>query len=218
MGITVPNRWRTEEAGQALPFVPGWVVAVSVLGTVAIGSGAFFLSATNQAQAALSAFPPERAWVWPLIVDGMIVVGTVAVVALRPYGRRAVVFPWCLLIVGSIVSVMTNSYSAVNSTGDAASAVAAGLIAAVPPLVLLAMTHLTVELARRSRRRSAPGVVVTGPPRHAAGAPAAALLRQAGYTNRQIAEQLGIHPSTVGRWLTDGERDGDEPGNQFARQ
>lgn len=189
-----------------------WVVVVSVLGTVAIGAGAFFLSATNQAAAALAAFPPERAWVWPLIVDGMIVVANVAVVALRPYGRRAVVFPWCLLIAGALVSVTTNSYASIEGSASAAPAIVAGLIAAVPPLLLLAMTHLTVELARR-RRVPAPALVVSGPPRAADGAPAAARLREAGLSKTQIAHQLGVHPSTVGRWLN--ELDGlEEPAYQ----
>lgn len=198
-----------EQEKRATP-VPRWVVVVSVIGTVLIAGGAFYLSATNQAQAALIAFPPERAWVWPLAVDGMIVVGNVAVVALRPHGRRAVAFPWLLLIAGSLVSVLTNSYSSIAAAESSASAVVAGLIAAVPPLVLLAMTHLTVELARRARLApsalSAEAEQVAGPPRQATGAPAAARLRELGLSNREIAERLGIHPSTVGRWLADPER------------
>jgi CRP-like cAMP-binding protein len=140
----------------------------------------------------------------------MIVVGNVAVVALRPHGRRAIVFPWCLLVAGSLVSVLTNSYSAVIAQAETAHALAAGLIAAVPPLVLLAMTHLTVELARRSRAsrrdRAPEPAPVTGPPRQADGAPAANRLRELGLSNREIAEHLGIHPSTVGRWLADDAR------------
>ncbi len=56
-----------------------WVVAASIGGTVLLGAGAFWLSFTALADLAHRAgTPAELAWVWPLIVDGIIVIATMS--------------------------------------------------------------------------------------------------------------------------------------------
>ncbi|MFC4245005.1 DUF2637 domain-containing protein [Gryllotalpicola reticulitermitis] len=235
--------------------VPRWVLGVSMAGTGLIDVGAFWLSATaltNLAQRAGLAW--FEAWMWPVIVDGMMIVSTVAIVALRPHGRRAVAYPWMLLIAGSGVSVVANTAHALVTRAGSLPAPLAGLMAAVPPLVLLASTHLTVELARRSGRPEIP-VAAAAPTAQAmpaekllpaspraralSGAPTSAdltalvarppvsveapaseiepakrtekelerrrrarQLRTQGLSNAQIAAELGVHKSTVGRWLS----------------
>jgi hypothetical protein len=132
--------------------VPAWVIAAAVGGTVLIALGAFWLSfvaLTDLAQQA--GIPAGQAWVWPLIVDGLIVVSTVAVVVLTPYGRRAIAYPWTLLLTGAAVSVWGNASHAVLAADTQLPSSLAAVISAVPPLVLLAITHLTVELTRRTR-------------------------------------------------------------------
>src|SRR5699024_963588 len=89
---------------------------------------------------------PGQAWIWPLLVDGLIVVSTIAVVALD--GRRGAWYPWALLICGALVSVAANALHAVVATDASVPAMLAATVAAVPPLVLLASTHLTVVLTR----------------------------------------------------------------------
>ena len=60
-----------------------WAGRTAVVGTVFIALGAFWLSFTALADlAARSGVDRGQAWAWPLIVDGIIVVATVAVVAL----------------------------------------------------------------------------------------------------------------------------------------
>jgi hypothetical protein len=116
-------------------------------------------------------------------------------------------------------------------------AVLAALVAAVPPVVLVATTHLTVQhthrpmpaataglalradmpalhadhaergaqgSATRGRPRELPGAVVAAHDERDAGEAVREALRlreHGGLTNRQIAARLGVHPSTVGRWL-----------------
>ena len=81
-----------------------WTVITSVAGTVFVAAGAFWLSFTALADLALrSGIGAGQAWAWPLIVDGVIVVSTVAVVALA--GEKAAWYPWTLLIGGAAVSV-----------------------------------------------------------------------------------------------------------------
>ena len=81
-----------------------WAGRTAVVGTVFIALGAFWLSFTALADlAARSGVDRGQAWAWPLIVDGIIVVATVAVVALA--GQRSAWYPWSLLVGGALVSV-----------------------------------------------------------------------------------------------------------------
>lgn len=124
-----------------------WAVWTAVAGTVFIAIGAFWLSFTSLADlAARSGIGAGQAWAWPLIVDGIIVVATVAVVALA--GQKAAWYPWALLIGGAVVSVTANALHAIVAADADVPAVLAAAIAAVPPVVLLAITHLTVILTR----------------------------------------------------------------------
>jgi hypothetical protein len=219
-----------------------WAVVTAVSGTVVIAAGAFWLSFTALVDlAARSGVGAGQAWAWPLIVDGIIVVATVAVVALA--GQKTAWYPWALLIGGAAVSVAANAIHAVVAADADVPGVLAASVAAVPPVVLLAITHLTVILTRPAPGTAGPEAAVSDPtasspavldapstsqprelttprtagePAHRAGrnvpdtstsAPAlerrdrAADLRGAGWSNKRIARELGVHPSTVGRWF-----------------
>ncbi|WP_336992437.1 DUF2637 domain-containing protein [Leucobacter sp. VD1] len=122
-------------------------VVTAVAGTVLIAGGAFWLSFTALADLARrSGIEAGQAWAWPLIVDGIIVVATVAVVALA--GTRTAWYPWMLLICGAGLSVTANGVHAIVAADADVPPVLAASVAAVPPLVLLAITHLTVILTR----------------------------------------------------------------------
>ena len=163
-----------------------WAVVTAVSGTVFIAAGAFWLSFTALVDlAARSGVGAGQAWAWPLIVDGIIVVATVAVVALA--GQKTAWYPWALLIGGAAVSDPTASSPAV------------------------------LDAPSTSQPRELTTPRTAGEPAHRAGrnvpdtstsAPAlerrdrAADLRGAGWSNKRIARELGVHPSTVGRWFT----------------
>ena len=124
-----------------------WAAMTAVAGTVFIAAGAFWLSFTSLADlAARSGIGAGQAWAWPLIVDGIIVVATVAVVALA--GQRSAWYPWALLVGGALVSVTANAIHAVVAADADVPRMLAASVAAVPPVVLLAITHLTVILTR----------------------------------------------------------------------
>lgn len=205
-----------------------WAVVTAVAGTVFIAAGAFWLSFTALADlAARSGVGARQAWAWPLIVDGIIVVATVAVVALS--GQRSAWYPWALLIGGAAVSVTANAIHAVVAADADVPDVLAACVAAVPPVVLLAITHLTVILSRTptpgvdQEVASMPSTTVTfnepaavpqtvpEEPKPALEGPSsspvvgrrawAVELREAGWSNKRIARELGVHPSTVGRWF-----------------
>lgn len=73
-------------------------------------------------------------------------------------GRRAAWYPWALLIGGAAVSVTANSLHAVVAADADVPGLLAAAVAAVPPVVLLAITHLTVVLTRTTER-AAPDVL-----------------------------------------------------------
>ncbi|WP_454138059.1 DUF2637 domain-containing protein [Microbacterium paulum] len=202
-------------------------VVTAITGTVFIAAGAFWLSFTALADLAQrSGIDAGQAWAWPLIVDGIIVVATVAVVALAGQ-RRPSWYPWTLLAAGAVVSVTANAIHAVIAADSDVPSVLAASVAAVPPLVLLAITHLTVILTRPTTNPAEPdpadaaepdapevsepsrgeALAVVPVPTVTAEVPGgrravAARLREEGWSNKQIARHLGVHPSTVGRWFT----------------
>ena len=120
-----------------------WVGRTSVVGTGLLALGGFTLSfAALRDLAVRVGMPADLGWIWPLLIDGMIVEATLAVVALAQRGSRAVWYAWFLLAVGALVSVGSNGAHAVITGHGWAGAAAAS----VPPVVLLATTHLTVLL------------------------------------------------------------------------
>lgn len=242
--------------------VSRFVVVLAVTGTILLALGAFWLSFTTLRDlAVLSGIPEGQAWMWPLIVDGVILEATISVVALRDSARTARRFAWLLLGAGAGVSVAANITHAVVASDTRVPALIAALVASVPPLVLLAMTHLTVELTRNATptpaiqestsplpvaeetttvaavdatHRSAQDAVLELPETTAATRPKpntavrpltargrsgqhgdarvrALALDAEGVSKRQIAAQLGVHPTTVGRWVNapDRREDGD---------
>jgi hypothetical protein len=190
---------------------------------VFIAAGAFWLSFTALADLARrSGVDAGQAWAWPLIVDGLIVVATVAVVALA--GRHGAWYPWLLLAGGALVSVTANALHAVVAADADVPGILAACVAAVPPLVLLASTHLTVVLVRSQRTDPLASEQAAGTVRDADEAdpvpePAgrrvvAARLREEGWTNKKIARHLGVAPSTVGRWFPKPAAEPDAPDGQ----
>lgn len=81
--------------------VSRFVVVLAVTGTILLALGAFWLSFTTLRDlAVLSGVPAEQAWIWPLIVDGVILEATISVVALRNSAPAARRFAWLLLAAG----------------------------------------------------------------------------------------------------------------------
>lgn len=142
------------EKKQEIPNEPHRAVLGTAVGaTVLIAVGAFVLSfAALTDLAERSGIDSSLAWIWPIIIDGMIVAATVAIVALNGFSRRAMIYPWALLFFGAIVSTAANSTHAiltVDSIVDGVPPLVSALVAAMPPIVLLAITHLTVHMYQK---------------------------------------------------------------------
>ncbi|AIK68896.1 excisionase [Mycobacterium phage Swirley] len=115
-------------------------IFAATAGTVAVGGLSFALSFTALSDLAVNnGVPAWQAWMLPLVIDGGVIVATAATVALRRHSWYA----WTLLIFSSLVSVAGN---VVHAHPHGAVAM---VLASIPPLWLLAATHLTVMLSRQ---------------------------------------------------------------------
>jgi hypothetical protein len=115
--------------------------------TVGIATVSFVLSFNSlRSLAAMTAWPGWPSWLSPLLLDGLIILATLGIVALAPYREQFWnrVFLWVVLGVAALVSVGGNGLHAWLSTGQLVSWMrwgSAGL-ACVPPVALLATTHI----------------------------------------------------------------------------
>lgn len=212
--------------GQRAGGVTRPVIAAAVTGTFALGLAAFLLSyAALRDLALLAGLPSDQTWLWPLIVDGVIIEATISVVALRSAARSVRRYAWALLAVGAAISVAANITHAIVSADARVPGLIAALVASVPPLVLVAMTHLTVELIRNTTPTTTtetappatePSSSVAALPPSAASSSAeasraqrraqAARMAEQQVPQREIARQLGVHPTTIARWLNAPDR------------
>jgi hypothetical protein len=111
-------------------------------GVVGLGVAGFTMSYDAQHSLALTqGVPPALAWMWPLVVDGFIVVASLSVVRAVADGRRAY-YPWLLVLTFSTISVTFNVV-------HAAPTVVARFVAAIPPAALV----LSFELLMRQLRQ-----------------------------------------------------------------
>ncbi|WP_176459479.1 MULTISPECIES: DUF2637 domain-containing protein [unclassified Rhodococcus (in: high G+C Gram-positive bacteria)] len=161
-------------------------------GTVFLSLVCFAISYIALADLARIAGLGAEAYLWPVMIDGTIVVGTVAVVALG--GDRPA---WSLLAASALVSIAGNGIHAWLTQG---SSIAVG-VALAPPVFLLWTTHVTVELGRRAQP-------VAGRPEDDAPSGAAEdrreraleLLAAGGMSQRAIAREIGVSDTTVAKW------------------
>lgn len=114
-------------------------LSMSRAGVVVIGALSFWLSfIALTALARDSGFGEAEAYAWPVIVDGVVIVSTVALFASRDR------FALFLLICGATASLAGNGIHAWTLT-QSWIAVA---VFEVPPLALLSVSHLSMRLAK----------------------------------------------------------------------
>jgi len=121
------------------------VERAATAGVVALAAGSFALSYDALHQLAVAnQVPRPLAWIWPLIVDGFIIVASLAILH-AVQNRRPARYPWALLVAFSALSVAFNVLHAPPTA-------IARLVAAVPPLTVV----LSFELLMRQLREPTP--------------------------------------------------------------
>lgn len=131
--------WRVTSVGVSAIAVGGFVLSFSTLRDLAIRSG----------------IPSELAFIWPLIVDGFILVATAAAWALRNQ-TRGTWYPWAALVLFSGISVAGNAlHASMVRTVDVNYWVAT-VVSAIPSVAQILASHLLVVMARaRETQRQA---------------------------------------------------------------
>ena len=123
--------WRATSVGVSAIAVGGFVLSFSTLRDLAIRSG----------------IPPELAFIWPLIVDGFILVATAAAWTLRNQARGTW-YPWAALVLFSGISVAGNAlHASMVRTVDVNYWVAT-VVSAIPSVAQILASHLLVVMAR----------------------------------------------------------------------
>jgi hypothetical protein len=124
-----------------------WTYRVSAAGVLLLAAAAFTLSYDALHQLALdSRVRPALAWLWPVVIDGTIVVALLTVLAAKRAATRAS-YPWALAGLFSLASVAFNIAHAPDRP-------VAQLVFAMAPVALVLTTHLLMQQVGWRRPRS----------------------------------------------------------------
>jgi Protein of unknown function (DUF2637) len=133
-----------------------WTYRVSAAGVLLLAAAAFTLSYDALHQLALdSRVRPGLAWMWPVVIDGTIVVALLTVLA----GKRAAAstgYPWTLAGLFSLASVAFNIAHAPDRP-------VARLVFAMAPVALVLTTHLLMQQASWRHPTPDPAAQQAGP-------------------------------------------------------
>jgi hypothetical protein len=140
-----------------------WAYRTSAAGVLMLAAAAFTLSYDALHQLALdSHVRPALAWLWPVVIDGTIVVALLTVLAAKRAAARGG-YPWTLAALFSLASVAFNIAHAPDRP-------VAQLVFAMAPIALVLTTHLLMQQV--GWRQPAPGPTAPVPERRADPDPA----------------------------------------------
>ncbi|MBS9535931.1 DUF2637 domain-containing protein [Mycobacterium sp. M1] len=150
-------------------------VAVAI--TFGVGAASFALSfAALRDLATRGHVPAQQAWLWPLMVDGTIMLATLGVVVMAgdPRCARDRGFFWGVLAGGALVSIACNALHATLPLDEPLNVWLRGFLAGVAPTALVVSTHCLQVLTRLHRHGTAatPHTVLTAAPATTAHQPA----------------------------------------------
>ena len=130
-----------------------WIYRLSAAGVLLLAAAAFTLSYDALHQLALdSRVRPGLAWMWPVVIDGTIVVALLTVLAAKRANARTG-YPWALAGLFSLASVAFNIAHAPDRP-------VARLVFAMAPVALVLTTHLLMQQVSWRRSASDPTLAV----------------------------------------------------------
>lgn len=161
-------------------------------GTVVLSLICFAISYIALVDLAQIAGQGPESYLWPVMVDGTIVVATVAAIAASDWHS------WTLLVAAAIVSVIGNGIHAWITQGTW---IAVG-VALTPPVFLLWVTHLTVRLGTHFDETlgEPPAESQEAAPTATKRDIALQLVAQGDKSLRRIADELDVSDTTIRRW------------------
>lgn len=130
-------------------------------GVGALAIGGFTLSFTALRELAVREFAiaAQLAFIYPLVIDGFIVIATAAAFTMKNRGPRVTWYPWAALGVFGALSVLGNAAHAIDNPRATFPEWVSALGASIPAVALLVASHLMVlmidgKAQRRSRTQS----------------------------------------------------------------
>lgn len=153
-GHAIKRRKPVEVVKEPVPALVSYARMIALGIAVMIGGTSFVLSfATLCDLANRAGYGSRLAWMWPLSVDGAIILATVAIVALTAFeghvsSRR---FFWQMLLASAAVSVTGNILHPFIL--HSFPTILAAVVDCIPPLSLLAATHGLAILLRFNPNR-----------------------------------------------------------------
>ncbi|MGF3057346.1 DUF2637 domain-containing protein [Microbacterium sp. YY-01] len=120
------------------------LAVLTALGVAGLAIGGFTLSFTALRELAIREFAiaSSLAFIYPLVIDGFIVIATAAAFTMKKRGPRATWYPWSALGVFGALSVLGNAAHAIDSPTATFPAWVSALGASVPAIALLVSSHL----------------------------------------------------------------------------
>lgn len=131
---------------------------------VAIGAAILSFDALT-ALAQASGIRPEFSWIWAIVIDGFIMVATLATFALQNRSKSSRYYAWTTLAIFVVFSILGNAWHAAISKTDFVLPIwVSVIVTAIPPLALFLAIHLLVimvsptqeqreEFARQTSKR-----------------------------------------------------------------
>lgn len=177
-------------APRSLRVVLGAFIAIGAVLAIYLSWGALHELALE-----VGGMPPERAAVFPIVVDLPAVAAMLIILFVSAPSRRLAALPWLTFGVFSVLTIAGNAASvAGEDPGRLALGIAPAVVVnSVPAIALLLMSHLAATTVYRVGDR-----VAHADPRRARVLELAA----SGTSQRSIATQVGVGRSTVARWLS----------------
>lgn len=175
-----------------------------LVGLLAIAAFALSFEALRDLAITTGAIPnPEQAWLFPVLLDGGVVVFSLAALraSLTGSDRR-----WYMTLV-VVVTLLSVAFNVAHATRGILSSVMAGM----PPLLLfMAFESLMRQIQdslkpqddqtpKKPRPSTKPGLLIAAP--SSENRERAAVLRGQGWSKSKIAKELGVSPATVSRYL-----------------
>jgi Protein of unknown function (DUF2637) len=171
-----------------------WTYRTSATGVLVLAGGAFTLSYDALHQLALdSRVRPGLAWMWPVVIDGTIVVALLTVLAAKRASARTG-YPWALAGLFSAASVAFNVAHAPDRP-------VAQLVFAMAPVALVLTTHLLMQQATWRQRQTEPNrgpqvlaAAIAADPRPVAAVTQAGMPAEVRTPPGPRTEQAGLDP------------------------
>jgi len=184
-------------------------VTVILVLILAVASFALSFEALSELAAASGAIAPSKAWIFPLLIDGAVIIFSTAALRASIFGRTDW-FSISLVVVTTLASITLN-------IAHAHATVSSCLVAAMPPLLLglsyesllrqLSASLRPVDAVPTRRPRPKPKPLIRSPSLNPGTVPkpvdnkrdhAVKLLTQ-GVSKRAIARELNMAPATIRR-------------------